>query len=273
MKRLLISTGMMLTMWVAGAHAGLVGVSNVVTNLDGNGDRAFVSTEFVSSPTTLGAGSTAVWADGTFTNNVGTYGWTDAINRDMSTAGNAYSGNPDRADFSSPYAGEASSTGTIAEIFGVNNLSRIIDGEDNGAWTLDLLLPSGDYFANDGDTSTVEIAIFERGMNSKIGVRGIYASNGGYAYTSGVVINPSDLTYAGWKLDTLEINGEQKVGGVGLSLEDLGAAPSEIIGIHIYAENGFNGPDLVGVLGGNVVPEPSTLALLMFGLCGLMRRR
>jgi hypothetical protein len=213
-----------------------------------------------------------MWADGKFTNNAGTYGWNDPIARDMNES-NTYSGNPDRADHSSAFAAEASHTGTLHEIFGVNNLSHIIDGEDNGAWTLNLFLAAGKYFNDDHNSSTVEIALFERGMNSDVGIRGIYATNSGYGYTSGVVVGRNKFASAGWSLDTLEITGEQRVGGVGLSLGDLGSSPSPLVGVQIHAQDGFNGPDLVGVMGGSVVPEPSSMLLAVIGGLVFVRRR
>lgn len=251
---------------------GVLGVQNVSTNLDSNGDRQFLSSDFAGSSTVFSAANAGLFADGTLTNNVGAYGWNDPIASDLSSS-NHFSGNPDRADFSTPFASEGSGAGTLAEIFGVNNLSHIIDGEDNGAWTLDLLFASGQHLIDDGDGTTPEFLIFERGGNSKIGLRGIYASGSGQAYTSGIVLDPSQFTDAGWKLDSLEIDGKQKVVGAGVSIDDLGVAPSPLIGIQVFAQNGFNGPDLVGVLSSQPIPEPASIALVAIGGLLMMARR
>lgn len=272
MKRYLLSVVFVLSC-IGAASAGVVGVQNVVTNLDANGDRAFVSGGFIGSPTLFDVNNAAVWADGSLTNNAGTFGWNTPASRDTTAAGNSFTGNPDRADHSSAFADEGGGKGMISEVFGANNLSHIIDGEDNGAWSVDLFLADGYFLPDDHDNSTIEVAVFERGMNSDVGIRGIYRTDSGLGYTSGVVAKRAKFTDAGWRLDTLEIAGEQKVGGVGVSLDDLGEAPGELIGVQIYAINGFNGPDVVGVLAQTAVPEPSAVLLLACGAIALIRRR
>lgn len=242
-----------------------VPLASTSTTLSG-GDRSLNSATFSGSSTVFGPASLTRFVDGKLTNNSGTYAWNAAIPRDMALGQDNYSGNPDRADSASPYALEAASQGTIAEIFSSGNLSWIIDGEDNGSWTLDLLLPSGQYFANDNDPTTVEFAFLERGMNSDLGVRAIWTDGVNNYVSSGIVLLRTQQGAAGYTLDTLEINGAQQVGGWGIDISDLGSVGGPIIGLQIYALPQFNGPDLVAVMAAEPVPEPATL----FGLAGAL---
>lgn len=240
------------------------------TTLHG-GDRELTSMGFTGSPTLFGGANFLNFASGSLTNNVGTYGWNTPIPRDMS-GGSSISGNPDRADTSTPFAGEAGNTGTLAEVFGpfagsYKNMSYIIDGEDNGAWVLDLLFAPGFTLSADADTSTVELAVLERGRNSDYRVYGIQA---GQTLTSPVLVPRANSAAAGWSIDTLEISGAQQVGGVGLSLDPSWA---NLVGIRIEAANGFNGPDLVAVGTAMPVPAPGAAGLLALGALGLLRRR
>lgn len=259
----------------ANASAGLYGVQNVLTTLDGNGDRTLDSVGFVGSPTIMTPGTISHFNDGNLQYGNHYYGWTAAAPRDMDTSGNKYPGNPDRADHSTPYGGEANKTGTLQEVFGINNLSHIIDGEDQDAWQIELYMTPGEEVYNDGDASTVELAIFERGWNSKLGVRGIYDTGDGIGFTNSIVITPQDETYAGWKLNTLEIGEDQKVAGVGISLDSFGKdIGTKFLGFQLFAECDFNGPDVVGVRAqNNYVPAPGAMALLGIAGLGLNRRR
>jgi hypothetical protein len=257
------------------ASAGLHGVANVLTTLDGNGDRTLDSVGFAGSGTVMTPGTISHFYDGNLQYGNKYYGWTDAAPRDMETSGNRYPGNPDRADHSSPYAGEAGKVGTLQEVFGVNNLSHIIDGEDQDAWQIELYLTPGEEVYDDGDDTTVEFALFERGWNSRVGIRGIYETDGGRAMTSAIIVTPEDEAYAGWKLNTLEIGEEQKVAGVGISLDSFGKdIGTRFLGFQLFAECDFNGPDIVAVRAqNNYVPTPGAGALLGLAGLGLGRRR
>lgn len=216
------------------------------------------------------------WHSGSLTNNSGTYGWTAQVPRDVNSA-NVYTGNPDRADGSTPMPGELAKTGSMQDVFGsfggYKNMSYIIDGEDNGAYTFDLLLAQGMGLAVDNNNATVEISVLERGGNSDFNIYGIRVDN---SLTGPIFVGRSLGGNVGWNLDTLEIGGAQRVVGVGISLD---ASWSGIKGIRIEAKNGFNGPDIVavGVAGPTpliLIPTPGALALLgLGGLVATRRRR
>lgn len=234
------------------------------------GDRELNSLGFLGTSDAYSDANFLMWADGSLTNNAGTYGWMNSIARDVGSS-NTYSGNPDRADGATAFSSEGSGAGTLKEVFGsfgsgYKNMSYIVDGEDNGAWTLDLFLATGTFVTPDGDSSTVELSVLERGGNSDFKIFGIKADG---SLTSALMVNRTATGATGWTLDSLEIDGAQQVHGVGISLDQ---SWGQLKGFRIQAENGFNGPDIVAV--GTVVPAPGALALLgLAGIAGLRRRR
>ena len=250
-------------------HAVSASATSTVTH---GGDRELTALGFATSSDLWSGANFLHWGNGTITNNIGTYGWSDAMSRDMG-ATNSISGNPDRADSASAFGGEGGGTGTIGEVFGsfggYKNMSWIVDGEDNGAWTLDLLLGGGKTLSADGNDGSVELSVLERGGNSDLRIRGI---RGDGSVTDAIMMMRGATGYAGWTLDTLEIDGAQQVHGVGISLD---ASWQNLIGFRFEGANGMNGPDLVAVgVGGNLVPAPGALALLGAGaLIGMRRRR
>ncbi len=235
------------------------------------GDRELTALGFVSSPSAWDGSNFLHWTSGSLTNNLGTYGWTDAVARDMGGS-NTITGNPDRADGATSFGGEGGGTGTLAEVFGsfggYKNMSWIVDGEDNGAWTLDLFLTAGQWLDADGDSGSVELAILERGGNSDLSIRGI---RGDGSLTGAISMLRGSTGNTGWSLDTLEIDGNQQVKGVGISLD---ASWQNIVGFRFEAANGMNGPDLVGVgITNSLVPSPGALALLGAAMIIGRRRR
>lgn len=248
--------------------------SGTSTTLFGSGDRRLDTLAFSGSSTVMTNADFVRFSGGRLVSNSGPYGWSDLGNRDMSTAGNSFQGNPDRADLSTPLTGEASSKGAISEVFGSSlgykNLSWIVDGEDDGSYTLDLYLNNSSAFTPDANDGSIELAVLERGGNSDFTVRGItgFTLGGEAILTPSYHVLRSQTGYAGWKLDTLEIGEEQKVHGVGLSLpQEWG----QLVGIRISAVGSDSGPDIVAV---GVVPSPGAVTLA--GMAGLMaagRRR
>lgn len=237
-------------------------------------DRELSSLAFATTAFTLTGGDFLNFTDGALVNNAGAYGWTDAIVRDLGPT-NLYTGNPDRADGSTPYAGEGAGTGTLAEVFGpfagYKNLSRLIDGEDTSAWVLDLYFDPAKRLDADGNDSTVELAVLERGRNSDFNVYGLTPGNG---LTGPLMVARADTGPVGWMLDTLEIAGAQEVGGVGISFD---SSWTDLIGIRIEATGAFNGPDLIAVGTGplRTVPAPGACVLAGLGVLtiGSARRR
>lgn len=231
-------------------------------------DRELMQLAFTGTSFTMAGPDFLRFTDGALNNNAGAFGWNAPINRDVNSNNN-YSGNPDRADGSTPYLLEANAQGTLAEVFGpfsgYKNMSRLIDGEDNGAWTLDLFFAPGQHLNADEDDSTIELAILERGVNSDLNIYGITAGN---SMTAPIFVSRSAVGSAGWSLDTLEINGAQTVGGVGISLD---SSWTGLIGFRFESKSNFNGPDLIAVGTPATVPAPGTLALA--GLAGLTARR
>lgn len=260
------------------SFAGAASAATVIHGVDSSltatilhgGDRELLSMGFNASPTVFTGANLLHFSDGTLTNNVGTFGWNDPIPRDLDFS-SEYSGNPDRADISTPYAGEGAGTGTLREVFGpfghgYKNLSYIIDGEDDGAWHMDLFFAAGLTLSADADDSTVEIAILERGRNSDFRLYGIRAD---HSLTPGIRTS-ANLAAAGWDMDTLEVYEDQPVGGVGLSLDPTW---TNLIGFRIEADPSFGGPDIIAVGTAAPVPAPGAFAAGMAGGALLLRRR
>lgn len=234
------------------------------------GDRELTSLGFVSNTTIWNGSNFLNWRDGRLTNNVGTYGWNAAIARDMNSSGNAKTGNPDRADAATPFAGEGAGTGTLREVFGpfngYKNMSYIVDGEDDGAYTLDLYFQSGLLLNSDASANTVELSILERGGNSDMQIQGIFANG---TLTSPITMLRSATGSAGWTLDTLEIAGAQSVNGVGISLDD---SWDGLAGFRFTATASMNGPDIVAVGTDFPVPSPGGVILGCLGMLWTPRR-
>lgn len=255
------------------------GVSGSTTTLHG-GDRELKTLSFTGATNAMTGIDFARFTDASMTtfitgNTAGPFGWNSAMPRDMSTAGNRISGNPDRADNSTPYLGEGSNSGTLAEVFGTSrlgykNMSWIIDGEEADGvekYTLDLFFAPGVTLSGDASGKTVELALLERGNNSDIRIYGITAAR---SLTSALFVPREALTPAGWSLDTLEIDSAQTVAGVGISISKDW---KNLVGIRIEQDTCFNGTDIVGVGVTNVVPAPGPMMLGALGGVILLRRR
>jgi hypothetical protein len=144
-------------------------------------------------------------------------------------------------------------------------MGYLIDGEDQGAWSMDLLLGAGQALSVDDDAATVELAVLERGKNSDFVVRGILVDR---SLTDAIFVGRGSLGGAGWSMNTLEIEDTQAVGGVGIS---LGQEWDGAIGVRIEALSSYNGPDIVAV--GVAVPGPGAAGVLAAGAVVVGRRR
>lgn len=231
-----------------------------------SGNRQLNGLGFVGTSSTMSGADFLRWNNGTLTNNAGTFGWTDLVPRDVNGA-NVYTGNPDRADGSTPLPAEAAKKGTLKDVFGsfngYKNMSYIIDGEDNGAYSFDLFYGNGHTISADSNANTVELSILERGGNSDFNVYGIRSDG---SLTAAMFVSRSTGGRVGWTLDTLEIGGAQNVHGFGISLD---ASWTDLKGFRIEAKNGFNGPDIVAVGTGATLPPPPIPAPGALGVLGL----
>lgn len=267
-RSLIALAGVALSATIASASPVIYGAATTGTNsLLHGGDRELTSLAFTGTASTFSGADFLRFTDGSLNNNVGGFAWGANVLRDVDSSNN-YTGNPDRADNSTPYLGELSTTGTLSEVFGsfggYKNMSRLIDGEDTGAWTLDLFFAPGQTLSADADSSTTELAFLERGRNSDMNIYGIRADR---STTGPVFLSRSNFSSVGWTLDTLEIDGAQDVGGVGVSLD---SSWTNLIGVRVEATADFNGPDLIAVGSARTTPTPGATALL--AIAGLVLR-
>ncbi|MGH7242257.1 MAG: exosortase-dependent surface protein XDP2 [Phycisphaerales bacterium] len=178
---------------------------------------------------------------------------------------NLYTGNPDRSGSSTRFPAEANKRSTMNDVFGWFNGSKhmpyIIDGEDSGSYHFDLSLAPGHLVSADNSASTVELGVLQQGGNSGFNVYGINAEG---SLTGVKFVGRSNGARVRRTLDTLEIDGAQTVGGVGIALD---ATWKKLRGFRIETLSGFDGPDIVAV-GTRLVslppliPGPASLGLL-----------
>ena len=282
----------------AGPIRAVTGFSSTGTSgQETTGDRSFNETGFVGTSFKFTTANISKFTDGTLKytdNNVNyEYGWTDVIPSDLGS-GNQYPQNPDRGDKATPFANEPTG-GTLKEVFGSGNLAYLLDGESDVKWSLDLLFQSGTGIVADGDDSTIDLLMLERGANSMLGVRAILADN---TLSNDLILNfrtsgsdygvPANGGLTDFKLNTTEIDGDQSVAGIGVDLSAFGlAAGSKVIGFQYFVNRDtsslhFDGPDFLGFIATQPpqilpVPEPSSFALAgLGGVClafRVLRRR
>lgn len=155
--------------------------------------------------------------------------------------------------------------GEIASFLGDNNLNRIIDGEGR-TFSMDLKFDS----LITGDLRSLDSLFFwERGMNSDLTIQAINEAGsliGNVLRLDRKNKEGSTQKDAGFKIDTMEIGGAQKVGSWGVSLADLNV--QSLRGVRVSADRGHGGPDFKVIarksnLGpfakAAKVPEPGTI--------------
>lgn len=251
-----------------GINAIGAGVSN--TTLPKN--NIFVTSGFTSGGSTFDKASFERWNDGSLTNNQGTYGWHTNINIET---GSAISGNPDRGDNTTSFGGNTSLSNVFSNTN--KNLNYIIDGEGvTPDYTLNMLYGGGKKLT--ATSGKAHLMVLERGMNSGIRLRGLYQGQSGVTATSTFIdLAQNAQTYAGFSIDTTEIDSAQRVGGWGVDVSSLYNATggAGLLGFRFEATQalGNNGPDLVAVASLNPVPEPSTLVAAGLGIGTLAFRR
>lgn len=184
------------------------------------------------------------------------------LQNDAWTGGNTGAASSDRGDQASGVKLEAATGASLAASLGNLNLNNIVDTENRGSFKMDLSFGK----------AISSLFFWERGMNSKLGVQALDA--GGNLIGKLLTLDSSKWKSAGFSIDTTEIGGAQKVGSLGLTLEDLGVA-GPIQNLRLTSEAAFNGPDFKLVGSSEAVPEPTTMAGLALAGAGMAwaRRR
>lgn len=255
------------------ATATTSGVTSASIDFTNAKSDIWIRNGFVSGGTTFTKNRFQQWNGGQLKTFIGstltTYGWGDQI---PTETGNNISGNPDRGDTTTAFS--VNGSGRLNEVFSNSNknLNWIIDGEDNGFYSLDMIYGGGKFI--EVNPTQTQLFLLERGGNSKIRIHGIRMDG---SETAGFVLDRLSTlqgTNAGFQIDTREIGSAQNVHGVGLKLDWNGLVAGEKLkGFRFYALDGYRGPDLVGVASTEAVPEPGTLLALGAGASALIARR
>jgi hypothetical protein len=150
------------------------------------------------------------------------------------------------------------------------NMNNILDTEDKGYFTLDVLFGNGQKLLN-------SVLLWERGMNSKLKVQAITTAtaSGATGFGEMIEVDSANWPSAGYQIDTTEIwgrNAPQPVGAKGIRFS------SNILGVRLMSDqnnlfNG-NGPDFK--IAATQTPEPATVAslgALAAGALACRRRR
>ena len=187
------------------------------------------------------------------------------VNNDAYSGGNTGAASVDRGDKATTgLAKEDPTAEKIAFNLGNNNLNNIVDTEDSGNFQIDL------HFSQ----ALSNVLIWERGMNSDLGVQALDVE--GNLIGDYLKVDRDDWAYAGFKINTTEIGGSQKVGSFGINLvDDLGVS-GPVASVRFFSESSFNGPDwkFVGTAAAEDVPESSlALGLLLLGSSILRQRK
>ncbi|MBD2347257.1 exosortase-dependent surface protein XDP2 [Anabaena subtropica] len=154
----------------------------------------------------------------------------------------------------------------IAAYLGNNNLNNIIDTEDTGSFVIDIFF---DHKIVKDHSGLDNIFYWERGLNSSIGIQAL--DHLGNLIGNFITITPSQLTYAGFNIDTTEVTGAQPVGSWGISLDSLGV--TSLSGLKLTAHGSNNGPDFK-IIARKTTPEPTTvLGLGAVATLAFLRRR
>ncbi|MEO1622357.1 MAG: exosortase-dependent surface protein XDP2 [Cyanobacteria bacterium J06632_3] len=194
------------------------------------------------------------------------------LSNDIYTGGNSGAASADIGDKATTGLREEALTNSGAKAVLNNlNLNNIIDTEDKGSFILDLNF----------EQAVDNIFLWERGMNSRLDIQALDA-DGNLIGNKLELSKSNKWDYAGFKINTQEIGGNQKVGSIGVSLADLGLSTGYINALRVSSEGkAYNGPDFK-VLGSvaNVkeqeIPEPSALVgigAVVAGIAASRRRR
>lgn len=184
---------------------------------------------------------------------VSKFGFVDRVNiieNDLWIGGNTGAGSADRGDLANGLVQELLTNEGAVEALGNPNLNNILDGEDRGAFKMNV------WF----DKAVDNLFFWERGLNSAMEIQAIDKLGNIISNSNLLTLNSRTWDYAGFSIDTTEIGGAQRVGSLGVSLADLGLS-SAIAGIQVTADRTsfFNGPDWKVVGSAAAVPEPGTV--------------
>ena len=257
--------------------------------------RTFVSADFSGSSDSHDSSNIGLFGNGKlreYSPSLQTYQWNDPV-----TMGGYL--RPTHEVGRATYANEGSNQGTIAEIFGENNFSRVLDSYPNGYWAVDLYFADGKHIdVSASPIDSIDFSVYEMGGNSKIFWTGIVRNESGslvYLYDSGnmekhvIDFTQSYAGNTGFTIDTTVSAGAQDVYGTGVNLSKFkdGSggylyAGKKIEGIALWDLTGysyggkiweFNGPDIVNVTAKAVIPEPSSVICLLAALAGFSSSR
>lgn len=187
------------------------------------------------------------------------------VNNDAYSGGNTGAASVDRGDEAT--TGIVKEDPTAEEIvfnLGNTNLNNIVDTEDIGNFQIDL----------DFSSAWNNLLIWERGMNSDLGVQALDAE--GNLIGKYLKVDRDDWAYAGFEINTTEIDDSQKVGSYGINLADDLGVSGPVASIRFFSESSFNGPDwkFVGTAAAEDVPESSlALGMLLLGSFVLRKRK
>lgn len=186
------------------------------------------------------------------------------LSNDLWEGGNTGAASADIGDYASTgIKAEKVTNEQLAFNLSTSNLSNIIDTEDNGRFSVDLGF----------DAAMDNLLIWERGMNSRIGVQALQEVNGelvGVGNT--LILNSKTWNYAGFDLNTQEIGNAQKVGSISVNIKaDLGV-DNPVSWVRFFSDSTFNGPDwkFVGTAASPSQDVPEPAALLGLGALGML---
>lgn len=186
---------------------------------------------------------------------------------------NSGAASTDRGDnvFTPQLPEETPAAEAIAAFLGTDNLNNIVDTEDLGSFTIDVFFDSEIVQDNSGLDS---LFFWERGMNSDLGIQALDADGNVIGNFKKITETRTASNYAGFNINTSEINEPQGVGSWGVNLSELGI--SRLSGLRLSADETFNGPDFKLIARNPTrVPEPTTILGLgaVAGMTFLRRRQ
>ena len=177
------------------------------------------------------------------------------IQNDVFSGGNTGAASADTGDDAT--GGARSEDATAADVvanLSSNNINHIVDTEDDGSFQIDLNFSE----------AIKTLFVWERGMNSDLGIQAV--GTDGNLLGNRLDVTRDMWNDAGFKINTSEIDDDQKMGSLGIKISDLGVQGGEIQTLRFFSESGFNGPDWKFVGTTAKVPEPTLL--LGLGLLG-----